>query len=104
VLSAELSDLYDVFAYIAFALPRVTRQERTDRARPSIEATFPGKQQAFLDFVLSHYVAEGVEGFDQEKLSRVLILRYHAISCAILELGALREIDDMFTGFQQYLY
>jgi type I restriction enzyme R subunit len=93
-----------VLAYIAFALPRATRQERADRARPSIQATFPEKQQAFLDFVLSQYVTEGVEELDQDKLSPLLILRYKAISDAILELGAPPEIRDMFVGFQQYLY
>ena len=103
-LAAEQSDLYDVLAYIAFALPRATRQERADRARPSIQATFPEKQQAFLDFVLSQYVTEGEEELDQDKLSPLLILRYNAISDAILELGAPPEIRDMFVGFQQYLY
>jgi len=103
-LAAEQSDLYDVLAYIAFALPRATRQERADRARPSIQATFPDKQQAFLNFVLSQYIAEGVEELDQDKLSPLLILRYNAISDAILELGAPPEIRDMFVGFQQYLY
>jgi type I restriction enzyme R subunit len=103
-LAAEQSDLYDVLAYIAFALPRATRQERADRARPSIKATFPEKQQVFLDFVLSQYVTEGVEELDQDKLSPLLILRYNAISDAILELGAPPEIRDMFVGFQQYLY
>jgi type I restriction enzyme R subunit len=42
-LEAEQSDLYDVLAYIAFALPRMTRRERADRARPSIHASFAEK-------------------------------------------------------------
>jgi type I restriction enzyme R subunit len=103
-LAAENSDLYDVLAYIAFALPRITREERADKARPSIRATFPEKQQAFLEFVLSHYVAEGVEELDQDKLSPLLILRYNAISDAVLDLGAPPEIRDMFSDFQRYLY
>ena len=82
---------------------RPDRNEPTVR-RPSIQATFPEKQQAFLDFVLSQYVTEGVEELDQDKLSPLLILRYNAISDAILELGAPPEIRDMFVGFQQYLY
>ncbi len=69
-LAAEQSDLYDVLAYIAFALPRVTRQERADRARPSIHASFSEKQRAFLDFVLSQYISEGVEELDADKLSQ----------------------------------
>jgi len=36
-----------------------------------------GKQQAFLDFVLSHYVSVGVEELDQEKLTPLLRLKYH---------------------------
>jgi len=103
-LAAEKSDLYDVLAYIAFALPRATRQERADKAWPSIQAAFPEKQQAFLNFVLSHYISQGVEELDQDKLSPLLILRYNALSDAILELGAAPEIRDMFIGFQQYLY
>ena len=103
-LAAEQSDLYDVLAYIAFALPRVTRQERANRARPSIQASFSEKQQAFLDFVLSHYVSEGFEELDQDKLSPLLILRYHAIADAIQELGSTAQIRDVFIGFQQYLY
>ncbi len=103
-LTAEQSDLYDVLAYIAFALPRITRLERADRARPSIHAAFPEKQRAFLEFVLSHYITEGVEELDQEKLSPLLTLRYNAISDAVLDLGAPPEIRAMFSGFQQYLY
>ena len=103
-LAAEKSDLYDVLAYISFALPWLTREERAERARPSIMTTFPGKQQAFLDFVLSHYVTEGIEELDQEKLSPLLILRYNAVSDAVLDLGTPTEIRDMFIGFQRYLY
>jgi type I restriction enzyme R subunit len=103
-LEAEQSDLYDVLAYIAFALPRITRQERADRARPSIHASFAEKQRAFLDFVLSHYVAEGFEELDRDKLAPLLELRYHALSDAILDLGPAPEIGKMFVSFQQYLY
>jgi type I restriction enzyme R subunit len=103
-LDAEQSDLYDVLAYIAFALPRITRQERADKARPSIHASFGEKLRAFLDFVLSHYVAEGFEELDQDKLAPLLQLRYNALSDAILDLGPALEIGKMFVSFQQYLY
>jgi type I restriction enzyme R subunit len=103
-LAAEQSDLYDVLAYIAFALPRITRQERADRARPEIQASFAEKQRSFLAFVLSQYVTEGIDELDQDKLSPLLMLRYHAISDAVLELGAPAEIRDMFVGFQKLLY
>ena len=103
-LEAEQSDLYDVLAYIALALPRITRQERADRARPSIHASFGEKQRAFLDFVLSQYIAEGYENLDQDKLAPLLALRYNSLSDAFMDLGPALEVGQMFASFQQYLY
>jgi type I restriction enzyme R subunit len=71
----------------------------------SISASFNAKQQAFLDFVLAHYVAQGVRELDQEKLTPLLRLRYNnSIADAIADLGRPDEIGEMFSGFQQYLY
>jgi type I restriction enzyme R subunit len=103
-LEAEQSDLYDVLGYIAFALPRITRKERADQARPSIHAGFGEKQRAFLDFVLSQYVAQGFEELDRDRLAPLLDLRYGALSDAILDLGPAPEIGKMFVSFQQFLY
>ena len=38
-----------------------TREERAARAKVAISAAFESKEQAFLDFVLSHYVRVGVQ-------------------------------------------
>jgi hypothetical protein len=57
IIDAEKSDIFDVLAYVAYALPPLTREERAARAKSAIEAKFNSKQQAFLDFVLAHYVA-----------------------------------------------
>ena len=63
------------------------------------------KQQAFLDFVLAHYVSEGVEELDQEKLTPLLRLKYNnSISDALADLGSPEEIGVIFAGFQKYLY
>lgn len=43
-----------------------TREERAARAKVAISAAFESKEQAFLDFVLSHYVRVGVQELDQE--------------------------------------
>ena len=59
-----------------------TRQERADASRPFITAHYDPKLQAFLDFVLSQYVSEGVGELDQAKLPHLLELRYRAISDA----------------------
>jgi hypothetical protein len=105
IINAEKSDLFDVLAYVAYALPTLTREERAGRAKVAISAHFNSKQQAFLDFVLAHYVGVGVDELDQEKLTPLLRLKYHnSIADAIADLGRPEEINMAFVGFQKYLY
>ena len=105
IIDAEKSDLYDVLAHVAYALPPLTREERAARARLSIGKHFDNKQQAFLEFVLAHYVSEGVRELDQDKLTPLLRLRYHdAIADAVADLGKPDQISKVFVGFQKYLY
>jgi len=105
IIEAEKSDLFDVLAYVAYALPPLNREERAERAKVAINGNFSEKQRAFLDFVLAHYVSVGVEELDQEKLTPLLRLRYHnSISDALADLGRAEEIGQVFAGFQKYLY
>ncbi|MCA9092722.1 MAG: DEAD/DEAH box helicase family protein [Planctomycetaceae bacterium] len=105
IIDAEQSDLFDVLAYVAYALPTLTRSERADIARPEINAHFSDPQQTFLDFVLGHYVSEGVQELDSEKLTPLLKLKYNdSIPDAIRELGRPDLILQLFITFQQYLY
>ena len=104
MIDAERSDLYDVLAYIAFALSPITRQERADARKVNIFSHYDSKLQAFLDFVLSQYVKEGVGELDQAKLPHLLELRYRAVSDAAAELGGVARIRDAFVGFQAHLY
>ena len=105
IIEAQKSDLFDVLAYVAYALQPLTRAERADHARQGIQSKFSDKQQAFLDFVLSQYVKEGVQELDQEKLSPLLKLKYNnAISDALADLGDAAQIRGVFVGFQKYLY
>ena len=106
LIDAEQSDLFDVLAYVAYLLPPVTRVERANQARVHINSQFTAKQQAFLDFVLQHYVTEGVEELGQNKLNPLLRLKYHdSIADAVADLGGKpEEIGRVFAGFQQYLY
>src|SRR5436190_8591431 len=60
VIDAEKSDLFDVLAHVAYALPTLTREERANRAKVAITINFNTKQQAFLEFVLAQYVKVGV--------------------------------------------
>jgi type I restriction enzyme R subunit len=105
IIDAEKSDLFDVLAYVAYALPPLTRGERAATAKIGISAQFNSKQQAFLDFVLVHYVSAGVEELDGEKLAPLLRLKYHdSINDAVADLGRPEVIRHVFTGFQRYLY
>jgi type I restriction enzyme R subunit len=105
IIDAEKSDLFDVLAYVAYALPKLTREERAGRAKVAISKNFNSKQQAFLDFVLAHYVGVGVDELAQEKLTPLLRLKYsNSISDAIKDLGMPEEITKVFVGFQKYLY
>ena len=105
IIDAEKSDLFDVLAHVAYAMAPLTRAERADNARVYINSEFTTKQQAFLDFVLQHYVSQGVEELDQEKLTPLLRLKYHnSISDAVADLGEPEQIGQVFAGFQRHLY
>ena len=103
MIDAEKSDLFDVLAYIAFALAPITREERVNARREQIFSHYDHKLQAFLDFVLFQYVKEGVGELDQAKLPHLLELKYRAVSDAAAELGGVAQIDA-FIGFQRHLY
>ena len=105
IISAEHSDLFDVLAHVAYALPPVPRETRAQQARLYIHSRFTSKQQLFLDFVLQHYVSSGVQELAQDKLTPLLRLRYqNSIADAIADLGKPEEIGQLFANFQRYLY
>jgi type I restriction enzyme R subunit len=104
IINAENSDVYDVLAYIAFALAPIARSERVEVRRGEILSHYESKLQAFLDFVLGQYVKQGVGELDQEKLTPLLQLKYHTVDDALVQLGSVAAIRDAFVGFQQYLY
>ena len=105
IIDAEKSDLFDVLAHVAYALPPVTREDRAAMAKVVISTHFNSRQKVFLDFVLSHYVREGVEELDQDKLTPLLRLRYNnSIADALRDLGRAEEVGQAFAGFQRYLY
>ena len=105
IIAAEKSDLYDVLAYVAFALQPHTREERAARAKREIHTHFTDKQEAFLYFVLAQYVKEGVGELDEDKLSPLLKLKYrNALADATADLGNATKIRNIFVGFQKYLY
>ena len=65
---------------------------------------FNEKQQIFIEFVLSQYVAEGVEELNPEKLPDLLNIKYKGLEGAKQELGEIKSIREIFVGFQGCLY
>jgi type I restriction enzyme R subunit len=104
IIDAEKCDLFDVLAYVAYATMTSTREERASMARENI-GRYTDRQQQFLDFVLGHYVTEGVDELEQEKLTPLLKLKYHdSLADAIKDLGKAESIAKVFSEFQKYLY
>jgi len=105
IIDAEKSDIFDVLAFVAYADTPLTREQRAEQARRVIEREFSDKQQAFLSFVLAHYVSAGIDELDETKLGPLLKLKYNnAIADAFADLGTPDTVRKAFVGFQRYLY
>ena len=105
ILDAADSDIYDVLAHIAYAVAPITRDTRAAVARTRVASTFDGKKQEFLEFVLDHYVQDGVNELETTKLTPLLKLKYgNSIQDALRQLGDVSSVSAMFNGFQKYLY
>jgi type I restriction enzyme R subunit len=104
IISAEKSDIYDVLAYVAFASAVVTRETRAEQADKRVQPRLNDRQQDFVAFDLDHYVKEGVDQLDVEKLAPLLKLKYGSVEDAKLKLGPTTEIRRVFIEFQRHLY
>ena len=93
-----------MLGYIAFALSPISREERVNTHRGEVYGAYDEQQREFLDFVLDQYVKEGVQELDDEKLPDLLELKYHAVTDAVDRLGSVKEIREVFVGFQRHLY
>ncbi len=104
MINAENSDVFDVLAYIAFALSPISREERVDTHKGEILTNHEEKQQAFLEFVLGEYIKEGVGELDLAKLPGLLELKYGNAYDAAEQLGGAQLLRETFVGFQEHLY
>ena len=104
LINAENSDVFDVLAYIAFALSPISREERVDTHKGEILTNQEERQQAFLEFVLGEYIKEGVGELDLAKLPGLLELKYGNAYDAAEQLGGAQLIRETFVGFQKHLY
>jgi len=105
IIDAENSDLFDVLAFVAYALPTVTRLAHAGAAKTAISTHFNTRQRSFIDFVLTQYVQVGVEELASDKLAPLLNLKYHnALADAVADIGQPDKIRKVFVGFQRFLY
>jgi len=105
LIDARHSDVYDLLAFVAYAIETRTRIERAATAKPAISQAFgDSKQREFIDFVLEKYVEDGVRELAEEKMRTLIELKYNTISDAAAEFGSATMIRDTFIGFEKYLY
>src|SRR5260370_37811949 len=69
IIDAEKSDLFDVLAYVAYAIPTLTREERAATAKTAISNRFNPKQQKFPDLLMPPYLTHGVDELGQKTLA-----------------------------------
>ena len=104
VIDAPDSDVFDVLAFVAYALSPISRSQRVDTRRGVALEGYDGELNAFLDFVLGQYVRQGVEELDRTKLTRLLELRYQSASDGAARLGGVKAVKDAFINFQRGLF
>ncbi len=104
LIDAEKSDVFDLLEYVAYATPPISRNERVEGARSNIYSLLREEQKDFVDFVLKQYINSGVGELDEEKLPKLLELKYHSIEDGLKTLGEAGSIKMVFVDFQKHLY
>jgi type I restriction enzyme, R subunit len=85
-------------------LKPISREERVAKAKSAILNGLDDKQKEFLLFVLSKYIGEGVEELSEDKLPKLINLKYQSVADAEKVLGESEIIRATFIEFQKHLY
>ena len=104
VIDAKDSDIFDVLAYVSFALPPKSRRQRAEIGKTRIASAYADKLQAFLEFVLGEYVRQGDDELAVEKLTGLIKLKFGSANEGARALGGAAAVRAAFVGFQRYLY
>ena len=105
LIDAEKSDVFDVLAYVAYAVETISREQRVLKAQPFIVKSYDSElQRDFIDFILSKYINDGVGELAPKNMKSLLELKYHTVSDAAQLFGSPAAIREVFVGFQKYLY
>ena len=106
IIDAEKSDLFDVLAHVAYALPPLTREERAAKRQGRDQHALQ-QQAAGLSRLraVALRAASAWRNSIRKSSRRLLRLKYHnSIADAVADLGKPEEIGKVFAGFQKYLY
>jgi type I restriction enzyme R subunit len=82
----------------------MTRKERVEASRKRIHSELEPEQREFVDFVLSQYVALGVDELQQDRLPQLIAIKYHSQIEGINALGGTDKARTTFIEFQKQLY
>jgi type I restriction enzyme R subunit len=105
LIDAEKSDLFDVLAYIDFALPTITRSERVAQRKSTVLSGQDPKLQEFRDFVPKQYVERGVDEVGADRLAPLLEPKYKAVSGTNVMLRIKpKSFRETFVVFQRDLF
>lgn len=104
LIDAPRSDIFDVLAYIRFALAPLARSERVQAVKSAGLDGYEAEMQAFLSYVLQSYEAQGITELDTKKLSDFLSIRYGSTNDAKRKLGAISDIRGAFVAIQRDLF
>lgn len=103
LIEAEDCDLFDVLEYIRFALPPVTRKERSMVSVSKLSG-MSENQQSFVDFLADQYQVRGVDELEESRLERLVEAKYSNVVDGISVLGGVEAVRDIFLKFQRSLY
>ena len=104
IIDAPDSDVFDVLAYVAFALPPISRADRVATRRPMVLSAYEEPLASFLDFVLGQYVSQGIDELDQDKLPRLLELKFPSAREGADALGGAQAVRSAFIDYQRGLF
>jgi len=105
LIDAKDSDVYDVLAFVAYAMQVRTRTERVAEAKPAIAQSYANyKQREFIDFILDKYIQDGVNELAASKMRSLITLKYNTLIDATTVFGSTAVIRETFIGFQKLLY
>ena len=104
VLKAEDKDVFDVLEYIAYNTDMKSRAERAKECMEYVADSYNARQAAFIEFVLEQYKKNGVNELSDERVGKLITLKYGSPIDARRELGEMKQIRTIFCNFQHYLY